>query len=417
VGHGSFLDANARDPKPDALFLLTVFDPVSVAVTSCETDFKFRAKLSLFGRDAPPSHPNATLLATSAAQGSGARARELHASGSFTQSSPSSSSSSTSGDCSVLIYDLPVSGAYWLVVEHDPSEPVAGYGSSNPLLTGGLFELSVGCSPLPATPPTASCGYSYATCGDTLRGTTQGFPDMLGLPSPGGPDLTGSAGGARLSNPDGRPEQVFLLAVDAPLQRLELSTCAHPASAAHFPSRFMVFDGSPFARNSTLVADSQPLAQRRSPPDAGAFSSGGDASLVGGCAALSVLLAGPKSYYVVVEGALDTGAARQLRRAHGGLAAMPAASEGGYFEATVSCEAVPLVEDAADLCAHAFVGCGDRVLGTTVNVKPLASSLPLYLQRSTRWARNPFSLLLSLGATHALTFCFGLLTPPLFVFR
>ena len=364
VGHGSFLDENLRDPKPDALFLLTVFDPVSVAVTSCETNFKFRAHLSLFGRDAPPTHPNATLLATSAAQGLGMRGREMHASGSFQQNGLSSST--TSGDCSTLIYDLPVSGAYWLLVEHDLSEPVPGYGTENLLLTGGLFELRVGCDPLPVTPPNASCGYSYATCGDTLRGTTRGFPDKLGLRSPGGPDLSGSPGGALLSNPDGRPEQVYLLAVEAALQRVELSTCAHPDSAAHFPARFMVFDGSPFARNSTLVADSQPLQGHRSAQDAAAYGAGGDETLVGGCATLSVLLTGPKSYFVVVEGALDTASARELRRVHGGFSSLPDPSQGGYFEATVSCEAVPMVEEPSDLCHHSFIGCGDRVIGTTV---------------------------------------------------
>jgi hypothetical protein len=417
VGHPSFLDttpfhanhqsssessSSSGSGQPDALFLVTVFDPVTVAVTSCKDSGKVRARMALFGSDATPHSPNATLLARSSATGNGGRYRGKADTRGKEWGSSSSSSSFLSqlnggggisyggggggggptgeGECTLLTYDLTVPGGYWLVVEGDDD-------SATNRLSGGLFDLQVGCNPLPVSSPNETCKYHWATCGDTLRGTTKGFPDRFGGKKKSPPvvkryddeegydqyqdedeDDERVNGGSQTS--DGRPEQVYLVAVEEPL-RMSLSTCAHEASSKAFPLRFMVFNGPPHHRDSVLLADSEPHNNHNRggdndhhlPYGGGGGSSGGEALRSRkkkggeGCTTLDVLLTGPPhSYYVVVEGALAPSSSAQQQKSE----------LGGYFEFTIGCDVVPIVTDPEDACGYAYVACGDRVLGSTV---------------------------------------------------
>ena len=199
LGHPTFLGPGPKDPArtaPDALFLVTVFEPTTVALTSCDAPGLMRARLKLFGKDALPMADNATLIATSTTASAG----KPHARGGQAWNNGGAGDGdaggerrgAAAGDCSTLVADLPEAGGYWLVVEGDLE------GGEPDAQRGGLFELAVGCAPKPhgLTAPNETCSYSYATCGDTLQGTTRGFPDRFGARLPGGQQ-----------GPDGRPEQ------------------------------------------------------------------------------------------------------------------------------------------------------------------------------------------------------------------
>ena len=60
------------------------------------------------------------------------------------------------------------------VVDADPWAVAAGVSASE-----GTFEVSVGCAALGVDGPGETCAASLATCGDTLVGTTRGFPSFL----------------------------------------------------------------------------------------------------------------------------------------------------------------------------------------------------------------------------------------------
>ena len=106
------------------MYLLTAWEPTSVAITTCSSLTNFDARIMLFENIPRPEGAsmgtNSTLLAESEA----------------------------TGECATIFYDLSIVGSYFIVVE--------GHGEQE-----GLFELAVICNELYSAPVSHSLPHNH----------------------------------------------------------------------------------------------------------------------------------------------------------------------------------------------------------------------------------------------------------------
>ena len=211
VGYPDYLGSSAGD----RFFLVAVDRATTVTISTCSDLTTFRPFLSVYG---PGMRPYGDAAGREAKD-----ERREHG------PEPYATSDGSGGECAVVVADLPTAGAFYVVVDG------AEAGEE------GTFELSVLCTQLPISKgPEDACGHQYATCSDTLLGTTRGWPSFT--PTSGSGD------------------RLYLVAVDRPVL-LSVSTCGGRQQGGagqftNFAAHLWLYVDGPPTKEGKLMGDS-----------------------------------------------------------------------------------------------------------------------------------------------------------------
>lgn len=126
----------------DAVYVVSVWDPMHIVLTTCSVQTTFRAAIAIYDR--VPTRPGAEIVATS----DDVRSR-------------------TTG-CGSLFTDLVPVGTYYVVVTG------ADAGAE------GIFELTLACDRVEIPDAAEPCTYAFLGCHEPTLGTTVDAPDLVG---------------------------------------------------------------------------------------------------------------------------------------------------------------------------------------------------------------------------------------------